>query len=296
MTANGPVPRIAELLAGALRELGCGVDLASWGAGAGGGSVLRRAMRCAGDLRQVRFSNPDVRVETCDGVTLAEALDQPSVGILAFPFREGDGTGPAAPFLRAYPLWWSGVLKNSWGLLQPSSWGDPITKFSTYPRKAGVWASGALFGVPIAVWARAGGFDERFFLYYEDIDLSYRVRKMGYQVKACSALCGVHRHGASSGEAARRYSGAWEVAGWLTYVSKRKSTSRARLAARMLAGNLVGERFCIDIALRLLPASLKLREKRDEVGRLYWILGEGLSGKVDPAVRSPAGLIAKATG
>jgi len=108
MTANGPVPRIAELLAGALRELGCGVDLASWGAGAGGGSVLRRAMRCAGDLRQVRFSNPDVRVETCDGVTLAEALDQPSVGILAFPFREGDGTGPAAPFLRAYPLWWSG--------------------------------------------------------------------------------------------------------------------------------------------------------------------------------------------
>ena len=64
LTAEGPVPQIAELLAGALRELGCGVDLACWGASTSDGSLLRRSMRCAVDLRHVhrlvRRLHPDV--------------------------------------------------------------------------------------------------------------------------------------------------------------------------------------------------------------------------------------------
>ena len=40
-------------------------------------------------------------------------------------------------------------------------------------------ASGACLGVPLARWRELGGFPEQFFLYHEDIDLSFRIRLAG---------------------------------------------------------------------------------------------------------------------
>lgn len=42
--------------------------------------------------------------------------------------------------------------------------------------------SGAAFVVRRDVWARLGGFDERFFMYLEDTDLSLRARRLGYEI------------------------------------------------------------------------------------------------------------------
>ncbi len=39
--------------------------------------------------------------------------------------------------------------------------------------------SGACVAVPMAVWRRFGGFEERFFMYHEDVDLSLRLRLAG---------------------------------------------------------------------------------------------------------------------
>jgi N-acetylglucosaminyl-diphospho-decaprenol L-rhamnosyltransferase len=39
--------------------------------------------------------------------------------------------------------------------------------------------SGACFAVKRAVWEEAGGFDEGFFLWYEDVDLARRLRDSG---------------------------------------------------------------------------------------------------------------------
>ena len=43
-------------------------------------------------------------------------------------------------------------------------------------------ASGACLAVPMPVWHRLGGFPPQFFLYHEDIDLSFRIRLGGGQV------------------------------------------------------------------------------------------------------------------
>lgn len=45
------------------------------------------------------------------------------------------------------------------------------------------WASGACLAIPRAVWERIGGFDEGFFMYCEDVDLSWRARAQGVAVR-----------------------------------------------------------------------------------------------------------------
>ncbi len=54
------------------------------------------------------------------------------------------------------------------------------------------WASGACLAVPRAVYEEVGGFDENFFLYCEDVDLSWRVRAAGFPVLVCPPALFMH--------------------------------------------------------------------------------------------------------
>jgi GT2 family glycosyltransferase len=47
------------------------------------------------------------------------------------------------------------------------------------------WASGACMLIPGRVHRAIGGFDDRFFMYCEDVDLSWRARAAGFAVKTC---------------------------------------------------------------------------------------------------------------
>ncbi|HMO32553.1 MAG TPA: glycosyltransferase family 2 protein [Lacibacter sp.] len=47
------------------------------------------------------------------------------------------------------------------------------------------WASGAAFFVRAAVFHEMGGFDESFFAHQEEIDLCWRMQRLGYRVYAC---------------------------------------------------------------------------------------------------------------
>lgn len=46
-----------------------------------------------------------------------------------------------------------------------------------------LWSSGAAFAMKRAVYQKMGGFDEKIFMYAEDVDLSWRVRSFGYKIQ-----------------------------------------------------------------------------------------------------------------
>lgn len=57
------------------------------------------------------------------------------------------------------------------------------------------WVSGACFVVSVDLWKRLDGFDENYFLYWEDVDLSRRVVQLGGSVRVDPQLSAVHDEG-----------------------------------------------------------------------------------------------------
>ena len=60
------------------------------------------------------------------------------------------------------------------------------------------WLSGACMLARRDALVRVGGFDERYFLYWEDADLCRRLRAQGYEVRYVPGATAVHRVGHSS--------------------------------------------------------------------------------------------------
>lgn len=50
------------------------------------------------------------------------------------------------------------------------------------PQRRVDWVSGAFWVVPAAVWRALGGFDERFFMYCEDVDFCLRLQLAGWRL------------------------------------------------------------------------------------------------------------------
>ena len=74
-----------------------------------------------------------------------------------------------------------------------------------------LWVSGACVAVSADLWQRVGGFDDDYFLYWEDVDLSVRVAKAGgtvrvaHDVRAVHSPGGTQEHGGVSGKSATYY-------------------------------------------------------------------------------------------
>lgn len=60
------------------------------------------------------------------------------------------------------------------------------------------WVSGACMLIRRAALERVGGFDERYFLYWEDADVCRRLRQRGYQIRYVPGAVATHAVGRSS--------------------------------------------------------------------------------------------------
>lgn len=66
------------------------------------------------------------------------------------------------------------------------------------------WLSGACLLMTLTLWDRTGGFDERYFLYWEDIELSVRIVKSGGRLRLVEAARAVHDEGGTHDDEAHR--------------------------------------------------------------------------------------------
>lgn len=128
------------------------------------------------------FLNPDTRLfpDTLAAVTaFMESEQAAGIGICGVQMVDGDG-GPTIscarfPTLRAL----FGEMTGLHRLLPRLFRGHQLTAAETPGSQLVDQVIGAFYFVRRDLFARLGGFDERFFLYFEEVDLALRARQQG---------------------------------------------------------------------------------------------------------------------
>jgi N-acetylglucosaminyl-diphospho-decaprenol L-rhamnosyltransferase len=147
--------------------------------------------------RYVLLLNPDVEVLRGNLAGLVDALDaRRRVGAASVVQRNGSGALLAS--IRRFPsparqLGEALALGRAPGLRRLQ---EPETRTRSYERECSVdWVVGAFLVVRSAAVAAVGPLDERFFLYSEETDWCYRLRRSGWDVRHLPVMEVVHHGG-----------------------------------------------------------------------------------------------------
>ena len=97
------------------------------------------------------------------------------------------------------------------------------------------WANGACLMVRRALLQQLGGLDEEFFMYFEDVDLCWRLRQQGYRVRHIAEAAIIHLIGRSSGRDHERLQLVWEFSR-IRYIEKHFSPVKRWLMKGWIAG------------------------------------------------------------
>lgn len=158
-----------------------GARFVAVGANLGYGAAVNRAVATlTPDVRWVLVSNPDVVLEPAAlDRMIATAAEDPTIGAVGPRLLEPDGA--VYPSARLVPSLRTGlghaVFANVW---HDNPWTKRYRQDGdhTVRRDAG-WLSGACVLIRRDVFDQLGGFDETFFMYFEDVDLGWRIGRLG---------------------------------------------------------------------------------------------------------------------
>lgn len=138
------------------------------------------------------FLNSDMELVDSSLVTMIDYISsRPQIGIIGPRFLNPDLTIQGSVFppqtpLNAFKEYWLGI---------PYSY----SKFApTGPTPLSVWSiSGGAVIISRELFNKIGGWDERYFFYYEDLELCRQVRKQHKEIFYYPQCTVVHRHGSS---------------------------------------------------------------------------------------------------
>ena len=148
----------------------------------GYGTAINRAVSLLdSSISTLLICNPDCVLKLQTLEALSQAVEQNNIGAVGPRIFNEDGTIYASA--RSIPSIRDGVGHALFANIWPS---NPWTKkylsnthFSNKQTVAG-WVSGACFAIQKNRFNEVSGFDEKYFMYFEDVDLCYRLGKLGY--------------------------------------------------------------------------------------------------------------------
>jgi N-acetylglucosaminyl-diphospho-decaprenol L-rhamnosyltransferase len=148
-----------------------------------GGAINAAVATLPDSVEWILVSNPDVSLGAGSLDTLVATGDSDArIGSVGPVVLTAEGT--VYPSARSVPSLRTGVghalfvnlwVDNPWTRAYRND-----TETTVEPRDAG-WLSGSCVLVRRSAFAELGGFDTGFFMYFEDVDLGYRLGKLGYR-------------------------------------------------------------------------------------------------------------------
>jgi GT2 family glycosyltransferase len=156
-----------------------GVSLRRWGRNHGYARGVNEGCRLSRG-EWLLLLNPDVHVTPAfldQVMALAERLsaEDPKAGVVGFNLRNDDGTSQMSAGV--FPT----LLGTLAGLFRPRE-RRKYLPVATAERCRVPWVTGCCFLVRRECLRQLGGFDEDFFLYYEDVDFCRRAREQGWSI------------------------------------------------------------------------------------------------------------------
>jgi GT2 family glycosyltransferase len=242
------------------REFAPQVEVIEVGANLGFGRACNLGAKRASGT-QLLILNPDVTIVFASPDSLAALAHTVPYGLVV-PLLAGEpGVQPAH---QLYPLrhWLAHEIRHLWAPLLPREWQRP-RRVVEDARQA--WASGAMLLARRTEFLELGGFDERYFLFSEDLDLSRRYHARGFELRTTDALAGIHVGGGSSSAVAESPGAraGWALLGLLEYVAQWYGEVSAIRAARIMLAT-----FRLQIGFLSLAAaagSARARRKLPEI-------------------------------
>ncbi|MCH8274442.1 MAG: glycosyltransferase family 2 protein [Armatimonadetes bacterium] len=172
----------------------------------GFGAGHNRAMREAGGALVMPLNSDTIVHEGAIRAIVKFMEEKPDVGVLGPKLLNPDGSLQYS--CRRFPTPMAALFRNT-----PLGRLFPNNRFSRdylmqdwlhdEPRDVD-WVSAAAVCIRRAVYEKIGGFDERFFMYMEDVDLCFRVWKAGYRVTYFPGAVITHAIGRSTDIAANK--------------------------------------------------------------------------------------------
>jgi GT2 family glycosyltransferase len=155
--------------------------------------------------------NPDIELKDNPFPALLQCLEDGEVGLVA-PLILAPG-GSVEDSARHFPTLWSLLRK---------ALGGPDGRYAIEPGQPVVfpdWVAGMFMLFRSSVFARLGGFDEGYFLYYEDVDICDRTVRAGMKVALCPSVAAIHDARRDSHRSLRHLR--WHLASMARYLCKK---------------------------------------------------------------------------
>jgi GT2 family glycosyltransferase len=216
----------------------------------------------------VALVNPDCELRAG---ALRRAVDyleaHPDVGIVGARLLDADGRDTTVDRLFTTP--WREIT----GVIDSALWLRARIAVGTWwwrlrgraPARPAEWVIGAFMVMPRHVWERVGGFDPDFFMYGEDTDLCWRVRRLGCHVAIHPGVVVTHLGDHSAGPAFGDSRRERHVRAHVLAYAKRSGPGGAGRLIRAMRVKLRVRLLVLGLRERLLrDASAARRRKRPE--------------------------------